>query len=195
MSYKRLFIFVEGPNDKRFFSDIIKPILKNVYNWVDIIEYARETEKRRKSFINGIKSMNADYLFIGDINTKPCITAKKEYLIARHGNIDSRKILIVVKEIESWYLAGLREDGCRKLGLSSFMNTNDLTKEDFNSLQPKKFDSKIDFMVEIINNFCLDTAKIKNLSFKYFCKNYLLKPIAPLRNHLAYKNYAKTAGS
>ena len=162
MSYKRLFIFVEGADDNRFFSNIIRPILKNVYDWVDIIEYARETEKRRKNFINSIKSMNADYLFIGDINTEPCIPAKKEYIIAKHNNIDSKRILIVVKEIESWYLAGLNEDGCRKLRLSSCMNTDDLTKEDFIRLQPEKFDSKIDFMLEIINNFSLDTAKIKN---------------------------------
>lgn len=48
MAYKRLFIWVEGDDDMRFFSKIIKPILQQSYDW------------------------------ISDINNSPCITAKKQ---------------------------------------------------------------------------------------------------------------------
>ena len=82
--------------------------------------------------------------------------------------IDKNNLIIVVKEIEGWYLAGLDDESCEELGLRPFRSTDDITKEHFNNLIPNKFDSRIDFMIEILKRFSFETAKQKNKSFSYF---------------------------
>ena len=74
----------------------------------------------------------------------------------------------MAREIESWYLAGLDDKSCKELGLKPFKDTDGVTKEDFNKLIPKRFNSRIDFMVEIIKRFTTKTAKQENRSFSYF---------------------------
>jgi len=84
----------------------------------------------------------------------------------------------VVKEIESWYLAGLDDDASSFLGLPAFSATDTVTKEDFNELIPEKFDSRIDFMMEMLKYFLPGVAVGKNRSFAYFIhKHHLEKSI------------------
>jgi hypothetical protein len=52
--------------------------------------------------------------------------------------------------------------------------TDELTKEDFNGLIPPKFDSRIDFMFELLKYFSIDTAEKKNQSFRFFITRYHL---------------------
>jgi hypothetical protein len=84
--------------------------------------------------------------------------------------MEREKIRIVIREIESWYLAGLNNDACRKLKIPVFNDTNEVIKEKFDSLIPKKFqESRIDFMQELLalKHYDLETAKQKNRSFHY----------------------------
>ncbi|MDZ7724802.1 MAG: hypothetical protein U5R06_18855 [candidate division KSB1 bacterium] len=74
----------------------------------------------------------------------------------------------MIKEIESWYLAGLAEKKQRQLKIKPFKDTNDLTKEQFNQQIPNSFDSRIDFMVELLKNYSIEIAQIRNKSFSYF---------------------------
>jgi hypothetical protein len=83
-------------------------------------------------------------------------------------SIQDQFIFLVIKEIESWYLAGLDRASSRSLKVRYLSNTDDVTKEKFNNSIPKRFDSRIDFMVEILNNFSIKTSMNKNTSFKYF---------------------------
>ncbi|HWP30273.1 MAG TPA: hypothetical protein VNK96_00895 [Fimbriimonadales bacterium] len=80
------------------------------------------------------------------------------------------KIVVIVKEVESWYLAGLDDDSYKRLGMKCFNVTDDTTKEQFNNVIPRKFNSRVDFMIEILNLFSIEIAKRKNKSFKYFCE-------------------------
>ena len=86
---------------------------------------------------------------------------------------DKDKIIVVIKEIESWYLAGLDNEVCRQLKINNFADTDNVTKEKFNALIPKKFTSRIDFMLEILKNFSIEIAKQKNNSFRYFVEKYV----------------------
>jgi hypothetical protein len=82
----------------------------------------------------------------------------------------------VIKEIESWYLAGLTAKDLEKLNIDyKKKKTDNLTKEQFNRLIPKKFISRIDFMQEVLKHFHLETAKQNNQSFKYFLEKYIQK--------------------
>ncbi len=111
--------------------------------------------------------MNADYIYLADINTAPCVSAKKEHIAAAYPHIDQSRIFVVVKEIESWYLAGLDENKCRSLKVRSFANTEQVGKEQFEALVPKKR-SLVEFKIEVLRRFSIEVARQKNRSFDYF---------------------------
>jgi len=174
MAYNRLFIWVEGDDDRRFFTKIIKPIFQQNYDWVEVIPYATLRQEKINRFILSIKSMNADYIYVTDINNSPCIAAKKQKIRDKHQIIDQDRMTIVIKEIESWYLAGLTSMESKNFKIQILKTTDDITKEQFDQFQPKRHDSRISFMLEILNCFSIETAKQKNKSFKYFVEKYLL---------------------
>jgi hypothetical protein len=163
----KLFIFIEGDDDERFFNRIIIPMCESKYE-VKLWKYAQKKNEKISNFLRSINAMKADYIFVADNNGSPCITDRKQRTETDFKNIDKNKILVVVKEIESWYLAGIDDVSSKKFGIKSFPNTEHLNKSAFDDLKPKKFSSRIDFMSEILKLFCIDTAKMKNSSFSYF---------------------------
>ena len=174
--YREMYIFVEGERDRLFFDEIIKPMIGEEYDLVEVTEWAQERKGKIDNYLKSIKSenWNADYILVTDMDT-PCVTAKKEEIQKRFRNVDQDKIIVVRKEIESWYLAVLKDDRCEKLGVSLFAATDEITKEQFGGVIPTKFDSDIDFMQEILKSFDIETAKRKNKSFRYFVKKYGLQ--------------------
>lgn len=78
----------------------------------------------------------------------------------------------MIKEIESWYLAGLDAQACKEFNIHNVPETDSITKEQFDALIPEKFISRIDFMLEILKVFSIESAKQKNMSFKYFIMKY-----------------------
>lgn len=169
---KRLFIMVEGEDDVRFFGRLIKPLLLPRYDSVEIIPYASIKRDKVNKFIKSVILMKNDYIFVADIDFERSVRDKKQILYYRFSEIDGGKIVIVIREIESWYYAGISGALAQELGITDIGNTNDLTKEDFNARIPKKFDSRIDFMFEILKSFSLETAAKKNASFRFFVDRY-----------------------
>ena len=172
VEYRILYVWVEGRDDAILFENIIKPLFHEAYDWVAVRPYASESSEYITNFIRSVNAMPADYIFVADINLSPCITHKKQRLQETYNNLDENRIQVVIQEIESWYLAGLDDESAEKLGLRTFANTDNLTKEQFNPLMPKRFDSRIDFMSEILKYFSIDTAQQKNRSFSYFIGKY-----------------------
>ena len=172
--YKRLFVLVEGDDDERFFTKVLSPIFEQRYDRVEQpIRYAQMTKKAVVNFIKSIKSMQADYIFFADINSAPCVGSKKQKLSKMYKHLDRDRIIIVIREIESWYLAGLDEKACQELKIKSkkhCINTDDLTKEQFYGLNPTKSDKM--FLLEVLNRFSIEMAKNQNKSFKYFTNKY-----------------------
>ena len=107
-----------------------------------------------------------------DINNSPCVTRRKEEIETILKNIEKEKIIVVIKEIESWYLAGLNNTENKKFRIPIFSVTDTITKEQFNSLIPQTFNSRIAFLLEILRNFSIEIAKRKNKSFRYFIEKY-----------------------
>lgn len=174
MAYKRLYILAEGPDDQRFFESVVKPCFEEKYDWTNIIIYSGWKPKKIENFIHSIKSMRADYLYLADINESPCTTKRKEEINEKLGAaLTDDRISIVIKEIEGWYLSGLTDHKGKSLKVRFSGNTNNVTKEKFDSLIPKGFDSRIDFMVEILKYFSIPTARRKNKSFAYFWKKHI----------------------
>ena len=178
MAYKRLYIWVEGDDDERFFEKVIGPLFAKSYNHVHFVQYRQMQTKKVNAFLKTIKRLrsagDAAYIFTSDINRQPCVTTKKKRLLKLYAGLDRDCVAIVIREIESWFLAGLTKKACSQLGIQAFSHTDDVTKEQFNKLRRDKYDSRVDFQQEILKLFDLGTARRKNTSFDYFVRKYRL---------------------
>ena len=76
MGYKRLFIWVEGSDDVRFFDNVFRPFFEEEYDIIEVRPYAHSKNEKISRFLKSIVAMNADYIYVADINNEPCITAK-----------------------------------------------------------------------------------------------------------------------
>jgi len=180
MQSRKLFILVEGYDDKRFFEKIIQPLFQERYFTIAIRTYANKKNEEIVNLVRNIKQTNADYIFVVDKNSERiCITAKKIDTQKRYECVDIDKIIVVLKEIESWYLAGLNKADAQQLGLPVLENTENIGKKKFEEYLRNKFNYKTgfktkDFLTEILKYFSITTAKQKNASFKYFADKYQL---------------------
>lgn len=173
MTYNRLFIWVEGDDDLKFFDEVIKPTFETKYDLVEVRPYARLKREKVNNYLKSIKAMRADYIFVADINQAPCVTARKQEIEENFRNADKDKMIVTIKEIESWYIAGLDDVCCRRCGIPHLNTTDNITKEQFNELIPRKFRaSRIDFLQEILKYFQTEIAKQKNQSFGYFLEKH-----------------------
>ena len=172
MAYRRLFIFLEGDDDERFFDRVIKPMIvcEQIYDHVQLWKYAQATKQKVNGFLLSINAMRAEYLFVSDLDESPCVTDKKARIASKFEKLSEDRILIVCREIESWYLAGLNDEGCRQIGIPPSYDTDRMSKEQFDGMVPKKFVSRIDFMQEIMKVFDRKTALTQNTSFGYFMR-------------------------
>lgn len=198
MSYKELFIWVEGDNDVEFFKEVSKIILQEKFNvteelgtpnklllqkgekviYITFQTYRNTPKEKVKHFLRNIGSYrDAFYIFVGDKNDKPCVTAKKEEIKKIYGAEEDR-ILVVAREIEGWYLGGLKDEIAKEWGINDLpSDTEGVTKEGFRNLcsLSKYKCSGIHFRKEILKHFSLESAKHKNRSFRYFMERFVPK--------------------
>ena len=175
---------MEGNDDERFFDRVIRPLFEKDYDFVQSWQYSQKKKTKVNSYLKSIKAMQtagaADLIVVADLDESPCVTDRKERILSNFrslaGSVDgssehpsSTQILIVCREIESWYLAGLTDNDCKQMGIPDSLNdTEHLSKEKFLGLMPERFGSKTDFMQAILDLFDLDTARSRNRSFRYF---------------------------
>ena len=176
--HTKLVLFVEGPDDSRFAERVLFPLAERMFNHIQLYEYAERKPSKVREYISQIKFVpDWDYIFTADFDEGPCITLRKSRLMDQYDSLDDpKRILIVRREIESWYLAGLNSDSCAHLGIPNFPDTNDILKEQFDGIIPQRFDSRTDFLVETLKRYDTATARRKNASFDYAME----KPFAPI---------------
>lgn len=172
---KILFIWVEGGSDARFFHAVFKPLFERSYRRVEIRAYANLKRDKFEKILQGLQAIDADYLVVADIDRETCVTAKKKYVQSRIRVVPPELIRVVIEEIESWYLAGMDETLAQSLGVALPERTDTITKEDFIALMPESFDSRIDFMMEVLKSFSPAQAEKKNASFRYFVAKHRLE--------------------
>ena len=173
MSLTKIYLFVEGNDDELFFARIIKPMLLNMYNDVEIIKYAQMKKEKVNLFLVSIETLNFDYIFTCDIDYISSVGQKKKVIRSKFELVESEKIAVVIKEIESWYMAGVPDTFSLQNGIRIMKDTNNLTKEDFNQVYHGSYHSRIDFMIEILKVYSHELAVKKNISYKFFSKNWI----------------------
>jgi hypothetical protein len=174
MAARRLFIFVEGSDDVRFFETIIKPRFEHVFDSVELITFACTKSVKVDRFIRGINAMNHSYIIVTDIDFEKSVAAKKSIILSRFSEADYQHIMVIIQEIESWYLAGIDDNGAKALGIHVPARTDFVTKEHFIGLIPRYYPSKIVFMIEVLKHFSLSVAAEKNKSFRFFIDHYVI---------------------
>lgn len=172
MPYETLYIFVEGPDDERFTTSIILPLLRDKFSDingnVEIIKMAGRKDETIDAFLKSISaSKNKDYLMLVDLDSANCVSGCKDLHKKRYRHLDQDKTVVVIKEIEGWYVAGLDANAYRSLGLRGGLDPNTLTKENFEAHTRDKFGLVTDAKIEILKCFDVPTAEKNSRSFKY----------------------------
>ena len=174
MSYRCLYIWVEGIYDDLFFSEVVRPLLASRYDWIEVVQYAEEAPAWRRSYLRNLQSRpDANYIYVTDLNAASCVTAKKADVRDGMSRIEADRMMVVVSEIESWYLAGLNAEHSARLEIGEPRKTDWITKEEFTRLRPRRFASNREFMLEILDCFSVAAARAQNQSFDYFCRKFL----------------------
>jgi hypothetical protein len=164
---EELFVFVEGQNDEDFFDRIIRPKVVHKRS-LKIIQYAQRRPLVNK-FISLCDNRAKKYVYIADIDGSRCITHKRDKVMSRL-KISPKAIKVVKREIESWYIGGLSEEGTKKLKVYPYGNTESITKEElYSKWKPKNMKDAI-FRLELLRYFSVEEAYNRNQSFRYFVK-------------------------
>lgn len=124
------------------------------------------------NFMRSIESMGEEYIYVCHIDDSPCVTAKKQR-IARElgGHIQNERVVVVIKEIEGWYLAGASSRVLSLLRVG-YIQTNTIRKEDFVTYVPRGM-PRAQFMQELLKDFDRNAAPSRNQAFDYFVKKWV----------------------
>lgn len=149
-------IFVEGYDDEQFFEKFFSNSKYSIY------QYSQKKNKKVNEFIKSLSCIaDWDYIFFADSDGMTS-EQKVHKLCETYTNLDKDKVLIIRYEIESWYLAGIDENYCIKNKIKFFLQTDNITKEQFNDILPLKRKTRLQVMLDILLNFDVEIAKTRN---------------------------------
>src|SRR5688500_13348359 len=118
-----LYILVEGTDDERFVEKVIKPLLERKFSSIPIFKYAKMAPVKVQTLLKSIHNQNDRYLLFADLDDAFCLTTRKDGLRNKFNFLKDDRIVIVRREIESWYYAGLSKPSCRRIGLPKLDKT------------------------------------------------------------------------
>ncbi len=170
--YRRLWLLVEGTDDRRFCDEVLVPVFRRTFDHVAIWEYSQQKLSKTSDFIRSIRSMNADYILFGDIDERPCVTVTKEEIAGQFPPLSWDRVVVVRREIEAWYLAGLDEAAYRELRLELVSNVDVVTKERFDRLVGGRA-NHTNTMVNILKRYDVEVARRRSPSFRYFWQKHV----------------------
>lgn len=186
MDCDRLFVMVEGVDDKLFFEEIIEPRIAHKVSNVDYLRYSQKSPTHIDNKIdNKVKAfqempMDVEYIFLAD-REEGCESAeeKRDELERKYENLDRDKISVAVVDIESWYFGGLDQEACDNFSIPYFNATDNKGKRDI----MQELDSTLytssnvvrSFLKRITGVFDVSECKNSNDSFKKFCQTIGVK--------------------
>lgn len=173
MPYRRLFLFLEGDDDERFFRAVLFPSLRKRYEDIFPVQMSQLRKKKIADWLRSIEGMRADLLYVRDLDRHPCVTAAKEALREAHPRLAPEHIQIVKAEIESWYCAGIGPGKLVALEIATCLETEGITKEKLEAVIPGGRANRIPTLVEILEGYDLDAAARRNASLRYFLTKHL----------------------
>jgi hypothetical protein len=166
-------ILAEGDDDERFFSSVVGEMLREKYGPIKVWQYSQTPNGSRGGIIKYIKKVEESYIYVADRDSSPCVTSRKHSIKNRLPFVDEDRILVVGREIESWFCSGVTGETARKLGLNRIRTTDNISKEQLNTILEPRNLSRVEFFGRVAEEFDIATAVRKNQSFSYFVTKYL----------------------
>jgi len=174
MSYRQLFLLLEGDDDERFFRSVVLPLLDSAYDDIRVVKFSELRKEKVNGLLRSIAGMKADYILVRDLDRLPCATATKDLILKSFPYVSPDRIQIVKGEIESWYCAGIPEDHAwRSLKIGRCPDTSVVTKEAFEITVFRSGQTKIPAMLALLKSFDLQTAIRRNESFRRFLRKFI----------------------
>jgi hypothetical protein len=169
-----MLIWVEGSDDTLFFEQVAKPVLLEHFDKVEVREYAQLKPSEVNKFIRSLPYLNSDYMLVGDLDQKVRSEDARDALLNRFPAASEEKVIIVGVEIESWYFAGVTSKLSSKVKVKVPSATDQVTKEKFNRLIPKKYSSsRRDWLCMILSTFSIHAGRVRNKTFNEFSRGHL----------------------
>jgi len=179
MTFRRLFLFVEGDDDERFFRSVLLPTFQSTYQDIQFVQFTRLKKEKVRGFLQSIAGMRADYIFVHDLDQLPCATAARDKLLKVFPQVSGDRVQIVKAEIESWYCAGLPEGHpWESLASQPHLDTSTVTKEAFEAAALRIGAPRVATMLEILESFDREAAERRNESFRRFVRKFIT-PLGP----------------
>jgi len=166
-----LYLLVEGKDDELFCERLLSRCFSKVFDDIRIIQWAEKSAGTVNKLLLSFQDKEYPYIFFGDFR-RLCITGTKQDLAHIYEALDLSQILVVVKEIEGWYIAGLDDAACERLGIPRMNRTDDLGKKRFMSMMPARYETVIEFMLAIIDEYSFEVARSKNASLSHLLDKY-----------------------
>ena len=118
--------------------------------------------------------MQADYVFVRDLDRHPCATAARDRVLEVFPQVDPARLQIVKTEIESWYCAGIAEDHpWGSLDIARRSDTSTVTKEEFDTAVARKGGLRLPAILALLESFDRDLAARRNESFHRFLRRFV----------------------
>ena len=167
MAGEILSVFVEGADDERFVQQVLEPEFRHRYLHLRCWRYAQELDSKTDNFLKNLKSQQAPYLFLTDMDRSSCFTEKKRQLRQHFPHLDEGRVVVVKRMIEGWYLAGLDEQALAGLKVQPGTDAEEVTKDQFDRLIPACCVSRAAFLVQILDHYQVAVARERNASLRY----------------------------
>jgi hypothetical protein len=167
------FIFIEGYYDELFFKKILN-ILK-IDEKVELFQYSQKSDIKVNNYLSSLRSQSIQFLFVADDDGQNYSSTISRIckLKQRYPKLSEDEIVLVVPEIEGWYMAGLTTKNAKQIKLKDLPNPNECTKELFISKLPGRADGT-SIRTMIMDNYNVELAKKNSPSFKNFIEKIQL---------------------
>jgi len=138
MVRETLLVFVEGGSDRRFFERAIQPFALPLR--MRVVEYASVPNREINRILVEKRRIGSPCMFVKDRDLAPCATSRKEKVQETHPPLAARDIVVVSREIESWYMAGITQETAKRLGIRNLPDkTDECVKRRLRSMQTFPF--------------------------------------------------------
>jgi hypothetical protein len=159
---------IEGPDDEAFILEVVRPAVFSDFNF-DFYHHAKKDNRALRQYIRNHRNIGFDtYLFLHD-HDKPliCNTNRKSQLLLKYPGVDAARLVLVVIEIESWYIAGVDIRLIPK-GRRWTTNIEKVNKDKFSAIgKANGFGNTAAFRRFCLDNYDLELALSKSPSLRY----------------------------